>query len=274
MGGQPIRGRASARRCRAGAYRVAIRAGDRLVVHDVEGASTDRPTDEPFPGPALIQIRPSLKAETYTEDDSGSQEVIVVTSVPTYPVQLDLETPLRIARWRPLVHWLLAIPQLLVLYFLGIAIGILTFLAWFAILFTARIPPGMFDFMVMIHRYQWRVISYVYWMREPYPPFDFSASAIDPGGDPATLSIEYPARLSRILIFVKWLLAFPHYLVLLFLGVAAYVGWVVSFFAVLVLGRWPAGLRQFLVGVVRWGTRVQAYVYLLTDTYPPFSLAP
>ena len=193
---------------------------------------------------------------------------------PAYPVQLDLETPLRIARWRPLVHWILAIPQFLVLYFLGIAAGILTFLAWFAILFTARIPPGMFDFMAMIHRYQWRVTSYAYWLREPYPPFDFTATASDPGTDPARFSIQYPGRMSRGLIFVKWLLAFPHYLVLFVLAIGAYLSWVIGFFAVLLLGRWPEGLRRYLVGTIRWGTRVQAYVYLLTDAYPPFRLAP
>jgi hypothetical protein len=195
-------------------------------------------------------------------------------SAAVYPVQLDLEAPLEVARWRPFVHWLLAIPHFLVLYFLGIANGILTFLAWFAILFTARIPRGMFDFMALIHRYQWRVTSYAYWMREPYPPFEFSATAADPGTDPARFSIQYPERMSRLLIFVKWLLAVPHYVALFFLAVAAFVAWIIAFLAVVILGRWPVGLRGFLVGVVRWGTRVQAYVYLLTDVYPPFSLSP
>lgn len=189
-----------------------------------------------------------------------------------YPVQLDLEAPLKVARWRPFVHWLLVIPHFFVLWFLGIALGVLTFLAWFAILFTGRIPKGMFDFMVMVHRYQWRVTTYAYWMREPYPPFDLAASSTDPGTDPAVLSIEYPERLSRLLIFVKWLLAIPHFVVLIFVGIGAYFAWLIGFFAVVITGRWPAGLRRFLVGAVGWGTRVQAYVYLLTDQYSPFSL--
>lgn len=193
-------------------------------------------------------------------------------SVLSYPVTLDLQAPLRVARWRPLVHWLVAIPQILVVYVLGIALNLLTFLAFFAIVLTAHIPRGMFDFMVMVHRYQWRVTSYIMWMREGYPPFEFADTAIDPGDDPAVLSIAYPERLSRLLPFVKWLLVLPHVIVLFLLGLGALVVWVIGFFAVLILGRWPQGLRDYMVGVTRWQTRVQAYAYLLTDRYPPFSL--
>jgi hypothetical protein len=94
----------------------------------------------------------------------------MATVAPTYPVQMGLNAPSEGRSLAALVHWLLAIPHVIVLWFLGIASGVLTFLAWFAILFTGRIPRGMFDFMVMVHRYQWRVTSYLYWMREPYPP--------------------------------------------------------------------------------------------------------
>jgi hypothetical protein len=189
-----------------------------------------------------------------------------------YPVTLDLDAPLEIARWRPLVHWLLAIPHLVVLYVLSFALEVLVFISWFAILFTGNIPEGMFNFMVAVHRYQWRTYSYMLWMRESYPPFDIAGVALDPGTDPARLSIEYPQRLSRGLIFVKWLLAIPHYIVLFFLAIGAYIAILIGFFAVLITGAWPQGLRDFIVGVIRWGTRVQAYVYLLTDVYPPFSL--
>jgi len=192
-----------------------------------------------------------------------------------YPVTLDLDAPLEIARWRPLVHWLLSIPLYVVLYVLQLALCVVTFVAWFVILFTGNIPEGMFAFMASVHRFQWRFSSYYFFLREPYPPFDFTGPATDPGTDPPTsFSVEYPDRLSRGLIFVKWLLAIPHYFVLVFLAIAVAFGWLVGFFAVLITGRWPEGLRDFIVGFHRWAYRVQAYVYLLTDVYPPFRLAP
>ena len=190
-----------------------------------------------------------------------------------YPVQLGLEAPLEVARWRPLVHWILAIPHFVVLYVLSIVLGVLWLVSWFAILFTGNIPQGIFDFMATIFRYQWRVYSYASWLREPYPPFDFTPAAADPGGDPAQLSIQYPERLSRGLIFIKWwLLAIPHVFVLFFLFLGAFFVWIASFFAVLFTGRWPEGMRNYLLGVFRWSMRVNAYIYLMTDVYPPFSL--
>jgi hypothetical protein len=190
-----------------------------------------------------------------------------------FPLQLDLNAPLRVARWRPLIHWLLAVPQVLVLYVLFLVQGVVTFIAWFAILFTGKMPDGLFNFTAMTMRYQWRVSSFLLFMREGYPPFDFSTEGADPGTDPAQLSVQPAPRLSRGLIFVKWLLVIPHYFVLLFLGLAAYAVVFIGFFAVLITGSWPLGMRSYLVGVMRWAARVNAYHLLLTDAYPPFSLS-
>ena len=195
-----------------------------------------------------------------------------MASSDAYPVQLDLEAPLEVARWRPLVHWILVFPQWLVLYVLSMVLWVLGFVSWFAILFTGNIPEGMFDFMAMIFRYQWRTYSYVFFMRESYPPFDFTASNVDPGNDPARLSIARPERLSRGLIFVKWLLIIPHFFALFFLGLGAFLVGIAGFFAVLFTGRWPEGMRSYLIGTMRWSLRASAYLYLMTDRYPPFSL--
>jgi hypothetical protein len=191
----------------------------------------------------------------------------------TFPLQLDLDAPAKVARWRPLVHWLLAIPHFVVLYALVIVQRVVYVISWFAILFTGQMPEGLFGFNVMVLRYQWKVTTYLLFMREAYPAFEFPAEATDPGTDPARLSVQPPAKLSRGLIFVKWLLAIPHFIVLLFLGIATYVVIIIGFFAVLITGAWPAGMRNFVIGVMRWSTRVNAYIILMTDEYPPFSLS-
>jgi hypothetical protein len=200
-----------------------------------------------------------------------------VTTTPAYPaagfpLQIDLAAPDKVARWRPLVHWLLAIPQVIVLYALGIVQGIIWFLSFFAILFTGKMPDSFFDFMAMTHRYQWRVTTFMLFMREPYPPFEFEMVGSDPGTDPAHFSVEPSPRLSRGLIFVKWLLVIPHYIVLFFLFIAVYVVVIIGFFAVLITGSWPESLRAFVIGVIRWATRVSVYTFFMTDAYPPFSL--
>lgn len=178
-----------------------------------------------------------------------------MSDVPGYPVRLDLEGPLEIKNWRPLVNRFLAIPQFLVAGVLRSVRQVLQLIAFFAILFTKRIPRGLFDMILMTERYRWRVDSYALWMRESYPPFEFTVASEDPGGDPASVSIEYPAELNRWLPLVKWLLAIPHYIVLVFLYLGAFFVGVAAFFAVLFTGRYPAGMRSYLVGVNRWSLR-------------------
>ncbi|MCW2596154.1 MAG: hypothetical protein JWP39_2042 [Jatrophihabitans sp.] len=191
-----------------------------------------------------------------------------------YPAQLDFRGKQQIARWRPLVQWLLAIPHLLILYVLGMLRNVLTLIAFFAVLFTRRIPRPLFDAIVMTMRYEWRVTSYALFLREEYPPFNFDPSAADDGLDPHTLvTITYPEQMSRWKPLVKWLLALPHYVVLIGLYIAAVVVVVIGFFAVLITGQYPEGLRNFLVAVSGYNLRVQTYVGLLSDSYPPFQLA-
>jgi hypothetical protein len=190
----------------------------------------------------------------------------------TMPVQVGLDAPLEVANWRPLVHWLLAIPHFFILNVLGCVSAILIFISFFAVLFTKKIPRGIFDFMATIMRYQWRVGTYALFMREPYPPFDFEAGSADNGQDPASFSVEYPEELNRWLPLVKLLLAIPHFFVLVFLFLGGLFAWIGSFFAVLFTGKYPEGIRNYIVGVSRWSIRVQVYVNLMRDEYPPFSL--
>jgi hypothetical protein len=140
------------------------------------------------------------------------------------------------------------------------------------VLFTKKIPDSIFNLIVMTRRYTWRTATYALWMRESYPPFDFTMTAQDDGLDPAWLSVDYPAELNRWAPLYKWFLAIPHYIVLLFLALGAVFVLIVSFFAVLFTGKWPEGLRGYIIGVQRWSIRVSSYAGLLRDEYPPFSL--
>jgi hypothetical protein len=190
-----------------------------------------------------------------------------------YPAQLDFRGTQQIARWRPLVQWFLAIPHLFIAYALTIVRAVLTLVSFFTVVFTRRIPRPLFDAIAMTFRYEWRAVSYALFLREAYPPFDFQPAADDDGVDPHTLvTIAYPEQMSRWQPLVKWLLAFPHYLVLFALGIASMFVVIAGFFAVLFTGEYPQGLRDFLVGVYRYSVRVQAYAGLLTDQYPPFSM--
>jgi hypothetical protein len=196
------------------------------------------------------------------------------TSGQAYPATFSLDPPEKIANWRPLVSWLLAIPHLIVASALRTVSQLLSLVTWFIILFTGKLPQGIADFQAMYLRYNYRVITYAAFLREEYPPFSFDMTATDPGDDPRVRVDVQPALedRNRVTTAFRLILAIPHLIALIVLGIAAVVVWLIAFFAVLFTGRWPDGLRSFLLGVMRWALRVEAYLLLLTDEYPPFSL--
>jgi Domain of unknown function (DUF4389) len=192
-----------------------------------------------------------------------------------YPATFTFDTPERIANWRPLVHWLLAIPHLLILNVLGTVSEVVAVISWFAVLFTGRLPAGLASFQAMYLRYTLRTATYFGFLREEYPPFSFTTTPADPGDDPPVavdLIPELEGR-NRLTVAFRLILAIPHLIVLALLGIALFVVGVIAFFAVLFTGRWPGGLRNFALGVGRWWLRVNAYLVLLTDEYPPFTLS-
>jgi hypothetical protein len=181
-------------------------------------------------------------------------------------LRFDIEYPEQgLSRLLIFVKWLLLIPQFILLYIVGFLTGIVGFVAWFAILITGRYPRGMWDFVVMAQAWSANVFTYYLLMRDEYPP-------LGEGEYPVHFDLVYPPRLSRGLIFVKWLLVVPHLFVLSFIGIAAFVVYVLSWFAILITGQYPRGMFRFMTGVMRWSLRVNIYNALLTDRYPPFSL--
>ncbi len=137
------------------------------------------------------------------------------------------------------------------------------------ILFRQRYPRWWFDFAREFTRFENRVGAYLALLTDQYPSTEDEQVV--------HLEIDYPDAkedLNRWLPLVKWFLAIPHYVVLFVLAVGAVFAIIISWFAILFTGRYPRGLFDYVVGVVRWGLRVQAYAFLLvTDSYPPFSLS-
>ena len=167
-----------------------------------------------------------------------------------------------------------------------------TVIAFFAILFTGKYPRGLFDFNVGVLRWRWRVLFYAVFAlgTDKYPPFSLKPNV----EYPAELEIDYPERLHRGLVLIKWwLLAIPHYLILIaFYGGVRFFdsndagGWgggylwvplipvllLIAMVALLFTARYPKGLYDLVIGINRWAIRVRAYSSLMRDEYPPFRL--
>jgi hypothetical protein len=206
-----------------------------------------------------------------------------------YPVQFSVEYPDRnLDRATTAFRILVAIPILIVLaaieggggwggadggnggWIAAGGGGTLIFPVLLMIVFRQKYPRWWYDWNVELLRFENRVFVYLGLMDDRYPSTDERQSV--------SLELPYPDAkqdLNRWLPLVKWLLAIPHYVVLIFLGLAAIVCVIIAWFAILFTGRYPRGLFDFVVGVMRWGNRVSAYAFLLvTDRYPPFRLTP
>jgi hypothetical protein len=138
------------------------------------------------------------------------------------------------------------------------------------LLFRQKYPRWWFDWNLALIRFSTRVMAYLALLTDEYPSTDEEQSV--------HIEIPYPRAaldLNRWLPLVKWLLAVPHYIVLALLAIGAVCCVIVAWFAILFTGRYPRGLFDFVVGVIRWWLRVAAYAFLLTtDRYPPFSVTP
>jgi Domain of unknown function (DUF4389) len=218
--------------------------------------------------------------------ESGNQ----IARAGQYPVQFAVDYPDRqLNRLTTAFRLVVAIPILVVAASLGggeagwgpaghhastIAIGggagLLFLPPLLLIVFRQKYPRWWFDWNLELMRFSNRVAVYLALMNDRYPSTDERQSV--------ALELPYPdakAGLNRWLPLVKWLLAIPHYVVLLFLWIGAVVAVIVTWFAILFTGRYPRGLFDFVEGVIRWGNRVIGYAFVLvTDEYPPFRLSP
>jgi hypothetical protein len=204
-----------------------------------------------------------------------------------YPARLEIDYPERLDRLTTLLRVVWAIPILVIVGLIAgsetvlrvneqgerirttgtnIA-GSLAVATALLIVFRQRYPRWWFDFQLGLARFTYRIGSYLALLRDEYPSTEDEQAV--------HLELDYPdaKQLNRWLPLVKWLLAIPHYFVLVVLVAFTIVAVLVAWVAILITGAYPRGLFDFVVGVGRWGLRVQAYALLLvTDRYPPFSL--
>ena len=193
----------------------------------------------------------------------------VQTPADAVRVRVAFDSP---SRWLWLVKWcVLAVPHYPILIGLYLLYPPLTIVAGIAILFTGRYPRAIFDFNVGVLRWSWRVMNYRFPMNstDKYPPFTLASRADYPGD----LEVDYPDRLIRWKVLVKWwLLALPQILMCWALEFPLQVLTVVAAVTLLRTGTIPRGMFDLLMGIVRWRYRVAVYVSLMRDEYPPFRL--
>ena len=149
---------------------------------------------------------------------------------------------------------------------LGAVAFVCAIIAWFAIVFTGAAPDGLARLERFYLRWRVRATAYIALLRDEYPPF---------GEDPYPAELELVTVLEprdRLGVAFRPILVIPHLIAVWALGLAWGITTVVAWFAILFTGRYPRPLYDFGLGVFRWTTRVEAYLLLLTDVYPPFTL--
>jgi hypothetical protein len=148
---------------------------------------------------------------------------------------------------------------------LGAAAVVASLISWFAIVFTGRHPTGLWRLAAYYLRWRVRAAAYLALLRDEYPPF----------GDapyPTTLTLIEPTRRrDRVTVFFRPILVLPHLVLLVVLGLAWILSTMVAWVSIVATGEFPVQLHHFGVGMLRWSTRVEAYMLLLSDEYPPFT---
>jgi hypothetical protein len=184
----------------------------------------------------------------------------------SYPVTFEADYTERRSRLTALFRLILAIPHFILAYLYGIAAFVVVVVAWFAIVITGRYPESLYGFVSGFVRYYTRLLAYTVLLCDPYPPFNGS----DEEAYPVRMSFAPAQSYSRLKTFFRGLLAIPilvlRYVMNLLLEIGAFAAWVI----ILVTGKMPRGLFDLMVLANSYTARSDAYLFLLTETYPPF----
>jgi len=183
-----------------------------------------------------------------------------------YPVTFEADYVERRNRLTTFFRLLLAIPLIVVLYLYGIIATIAVIIAWFAIVITGGFPVGLYDFLAGYTRFLARFTAYAALLSDPYPPF---GGAEDPAY-PVRMEFQRLEGYSRLKTFFRLLLAIPIVIVRYVMGILLEIGAVAAWIVILITGKMPRGLFDLMLLANSYTARSDAYVFLLSETYPPF----
>jgi Domain of unknown function (DUF4389) len=184
----------------------------------------------------------------------------------SYPVTFTADYVEQRSRLTAFFRLILAIPLFIWLYIYGIVAFVAIVISWFAILITGQFPRGLYDFVADFTRFATRVLAYTYLLSDPYPPFGGS----DDPAYPVRMEFERLEHYSRLKTLFRIILAIPIVIVRYVIGILLEIGAVAAWFVILVTGKMPRGLYDLMVLANSYTARSDAYLYLLTETYPPF----
>lgn len=191
----------------------------------------------------------------------------MTTNTVAYPVVYEADMPENLSRWMWLVKWLLVIPHAIVLWFVIAVAIVATVIVWFAVLFTGKYPRGLFDFVAGTNRWICRAYGYLSNLTDKYPAFSMD----DDPAYPVRFRAEYSDKSDRMTVFFRFFLFIPHYIIL---AALSYLFWAIILIHVVIViltGKPNKDVFRILSGISRWNSRGYAYLFLLTDKYPPFS---
>lgn len=167
----------------------------------------------------------------------------------------------------------IALPHAFLLIFLMLWSSILNMITFWAILITGKFPESMFNYQLNLQRWALRVNARISNLSDGYPAFGLQNEDTN-----IMIEIERPENSNRGTVLLRAIFGglyviLPHFLCLIFLSLGAMFVRLIAFWAVLITGKYPKGMHDYMVGVMRWQYRVGAYMGYLTDVYPPFSLS-
>jgi len=184
-----------------------------------------------------------------------------------------VDSPYEIARWRPLVNWVLYIPHAIIQNAMRTFATTVFLVYWVMLIFTGRLNRGLYGVLAMHERYSERASSHLIGFTEKYPPFDFNLGGRDNHVyAPITVSLPEPPETTSRWAALNLFAAIPHYLFILVLGVAVVLTVIFGWVAVLFTGEWPHALRDFVVRVTNYYLSVWAYVTMAVSDYPKFRI--